>query len=119
MDPLQERVHKLQRRAEAEGQIAPIKLIDIPELVEMASPLVRKSDPVTSHIGAGIIEPKRSTRKGQVLAVLRASDWVSGHDLCTHECGGSEGLRRLRELRAEGWPVETRFVGDVAQYRLR
>ncbi len=115
MDPLQERAQKLQRRAEARGHVAPTRLIDIPELT---APLVRDSDPATSHIGAEIIEPKRSTRKGQVLAALRAGGWVPGHELCTHACGGSEGLRRLRELRAEGWKIETRFVNDVAEYRL-
>ena len=119
MDPLQERVRKLQRRDEADGQTVPTRLVDIPELVEMAAPLARRSDPVTSHVGAAIIEPKRSTRKGQVLAALRSGSWVPGYELCTNECGGSEGLRRLRELRAEGWLIETRFVEDVAQYRLQ
>lgn len=44
------------------------------------------------------------TRKEQVLDYLRsrANQWVNGPELATEEVGGSEGLRRLRELRIEG-----------------
>ena len=44
------------------------------------------------------------TRKQQVLAHLqsRLGQWVDGPDLATEEVGGSEGLRRLRELRLSG-----------------
>lgn len=44
------------------------------------------------------------TRKGQVLAYLRErrNQWVNGPDLATEAVGGSEGLRRLRELRLSG-----------------
>lgn len=40
-------------------------------------------------------------RRGQVLRYLlrAAGGWVDGTDLATEEVGGSEGLRRLRELR--------------------
>lgn len=44
------------------------------------------------------------TRKEQVLAYLRerAGHWVDGPELATEAVGGSEGLRRLRELRLSG-----------------
>lgn len=44
------------------------------------------------------------TRKQQVLDYLwdRRNSWVDGPLLATEEVGGSEGLRRLRELRIEG-----------------
>lgn len=34
--------------------------------------------------------------------------WVDGHVLCRPQVGGSEGLRRLRELRADGIEIEQR-----------
>lgn len=64
------------------------------------------------------------TRKEQVLAHLQdhRGQWVNGTDLATAEIGGSEGLKRLRELRAEGQPIERRQhpdrSRDIFQYRL-
>lgn len=64
------------------------------------------------------------TRKDEVLERLRMErgEWVNGSELATVEVGGSEGLKRLRELRAEGWPIEERRHPDprraVWQYRL-
>jgi len=66
----------------------------------------------------------KETRAGQVLRRLREAGggWVDGSELATAEVGGSEGLKRLRELRAEGWPIEERRHPDprraVWQYRL-
>lgn len=64
------------------------------------------------------------TRKDEVLHRLReaAGGWVNGSELATAEVGGSEGLKRLRELRAEGVPIEERRHPDpgraVWQYRI-
>jgi hypothetical protein len=64
------------------------------------------------------------SRKEQVLAMLvrRRGEWVNGTELATAEVGGSEGLKRLRELRAEGYPIELRQHPDpnrdIFQYRL-
>jgi hypothetical protein len=48
--------------------------------------------------------------------------WVDGHVLCHPQIGGSEGLRRLRELRADGHRIERRHHPDKDrtdnQYRL-
>ena len=68
------------------------------------------------------------TRKEKVMAALELADrtgrliydgnpgiraktpdgWVDGWVLCHPAIGGSEGLRRLRELRADGQPIEMR-----------
>jgi biotin operon repressor len=63
-------------------------------------------------------------RKQQVLDALTAAagEWVDGPDLANERVGGSEGLKRLRELRAAGHPIEERrHPGpgrDIWQYRL-
>jgi len=71
---------------------------------------------------------KPLTRRELVLEALKGPNglggwWVTGPELANAEIGGSEGLRRLRELRADGWPIEDRAhpdsTRDVRQYRLR
>jgi hypothetical protein len=64
------------------------------------------------------------TRKDEVLAYLtdHIGQWVDGSDLANEKVGGSEGLRRLRELQEEGHRVSTRKhpdqSRDVWQYML-
>lgn len=64
------------------------------------------------------------TRKDQVLQRLQREQgaWVDGTDLASAEIGGSEGLKRLRELRLEGHSIEMRKHPDperaIWQYRL-
>ena len=69
------------------------------------------------------------TRKEQVHAYLKArlNAWVDGPELANEHVGGSEGLKRLRELRAElalkgEWEIEMRGHPepgrDIYQYRL-
>lgn len=87
------------------------------------NPIAGASDPATSHIAAERIEPQRDTRKAAVLEYLRAASggWVDGSDIATAEVGGSEGLRRLRELKDEGWLIDRRPHPTSAtawQYRL-
>ena len=58
---------------------------------------------------------KVSGRKREVLARLMAADgkWVGGPELANRRCGGSEGLRRLRELRELGYVIEKKKLeGD-------
>ena len=83
----------------------------------------RRSDPWTSKEAA-----RRTTPTGvRVMEVLKAlltesPAWVDAPNLATGECGGSEGLRRVRELRSDyGWPVERRqhpTRSQLWQYRL-
>lgn len=63
------------------------------------------------------------TRKELVLRYLQGHpDWVDGPDLANERVGGSEGLKRVRELRAEGHRIITRphpdRSRDVFQYKL-
>lgn len=64
------------------------------------------------------------TRGERVLRVLQShrGQWVDGPDLANAAVGGSEGLKRLRELRAAGWMIEKRKHPDprrtIWQYRL-
>lgn len=64
------------------------------------------------------------TRKEQVLEKLKSAPgvWFNGAELSNEEVGGSEGLKRLRELKAEGWRVQMRKNpaqgSDQFQYRL-
>lgn len=48
------------------------------------------------------------TRKDRVLNALRPRRWVPGHELTKPDIGGSEGLRRVRELRSEGYEIKMR-----------
>lgn len=90
---------------------------------EPGAPIVRSADPASAHLGAARIEPHRGTRKAEVLAALTGAmgAWVDGDRLATQACGGSEGRRRLRELVADGWPIESRphpHSKTAFQYRL-
>lgn len=60
------------------------------------------------------------TRKQRVYAALKSRRWTPGFELTTPEVGGSEGLRRLRELRADGYDIKVRRStdGDYFEYRL-
>lgn len=65
-------------------------------------------------------------RKEQVLNRLVSAEpgeWIDGTDLATEVVGGSEGLKRLRELRAQGIPIEERPHPSpnrsIWQYRLK
>lgn len=64
------------------------------------------------------------SRREQVLAYLKdhKNGWVDGPNLANEEVGGSEGLKRLRELRADGYRIEQRRHPspgrDIWQYRL-
>ncbi len=63
-----------------------------------------------------------STARQRVLDVLiRANgEWVPGFILTRMETGGSEGLRRLRELKAAGYLIEKRVRpnSNAREYRL-
>lgn len=89
-----------------------------------ARALARRDGPATSKLAAQMVAPKVGTRKSNVLAELRRAspEFISGDRLSTPHIGGAQGLKRLRELRADGWPVETRPPPDgdgTWLYRLR
>lgn len=86
--------------------------------------MARRSDPGTSKVAAERVAPALHSRQEEVLTRLRRAEggWVDGDDMARPDCGGSEGKRRLRELREElGWPIEARPHPERAtswQYRL-
>ena len=60
-------------------------------------------------------------RQRLVLRVLEDGEWHDGHELTHPAVGGSEGLRRLRELREKGYTIEMRKKAKgqtTRQYRL-
>lgn len=63
---------------------------------------------------------KQLTRKQRVYNALKSRRWTPGFELTTPEVGGTEGLRRLRELRADGYEIKSRrMAGSTAfEYRL-
>lgn len=60
-------------------------------------------------------------RQQRVFDVLADGKWHDGPELTHPGVGGSEGLRRLRELREKGYPIEMRLKAKgktTRQYRL-
>ena len=57
-------------------------------------------------------------RKAEVLRALQHAqpDWVGGPALANVACGGSEGLRRLRELRELGYVIEKKKTHPSHNY---
>jgi hypothetical protein len=57
-------------------------------------------------------------RKAQVLKVLQNAEgeWVGGPALCNQAVGGSEGLRRLRELRELGYVIHKKKLPKQNYY---
>jgi hypothetical protein len=67
----------------------------------------------------------KAARRGKLTvngqAVKTPAGWVPGHLLTHPEIGGTEGLRRLRELRTDGLAIEMKAIGNGSaayQYRL-
>lgn len=63
----------------------------------------------------------KQSRKDLVLKYLKKQrKYVPGYELNTPEVGGSEGLRRLRELRADGINIVSRRnpTSGVYEYKL-
>lgn len=70
-----------------------------------------------------LFEPPRkvslSERRAEVYLTLLDKQWHTGAELSSATCGGSEGLRRLRELRANGMEIEKRKRAGTDQYEYR
>jgi hypothetical protein len=61
------------------------------------------------------------SRKMQVLRtlalnVMNGTPWTPVYHICTAEVGGSQGDRRLRELRIKGWPIKKRRIQNSSAY---
>jgi hypothetical protein len=63
--------------------------------------------------------PCIKTRIGKVLNVLKDGLWHAGHELTGPAAGGSEGLRRLRELKERGYRIEARRIAGRASWEYK
>lgn len=64
----------------------------------------------------------RKTRKERVLSYLKSNrKYVPGYELTTPEVGGTEGLRRVRELRADGVDIVSRKNPEtgIFEYKIK
>jgi hypothetical protein len=60
------------------------------------------------------------TRKEAVLHYMKRNRrYIPGSDLTTDEVGGKQGLRRLRELRADGQNIITRRNPDTGTFEYK
>jgi len=59
-----------------------------------------------------------SAGKQRVFNLLQSGDWVLAEAI-RQAADGSEGLRRMRELRAAGHQIEKRRSGDSRHYEYR
>lgn len=61
-----------------------------------------------------------STARERVYNILKSRRWTPGYELTAPGVGGSEGLRRLRELRADGFEIKSRKIenSNAFEYRL-
>jgi hypothetical protein len=59
------------------------------------------------------------TRCDLVLRVLLDGQWHATTELLGPKVGGSEGMRRLRELRERGWAIQKRRREGSAQWEYR
>jgi len=57
--------------------------------------------------------------RDRVRQRLSSHKWIPGYELTKPEVGGSEGLRRVRELRDEGEIIEKRKIEDSNAYEYR
>lgn len=75
----------------------------------------RTNGPINSIDAAVAYEPVRNTRKTIVANYLldHIGEWIDAETF--NEIGGRAGDRRMRELRQDGWQIETRL--SPSQFR--
>jgi hypothetical protein len=70
-----------------------------------------------------VVKALRAARRGKFTidgkTVKTTGGWVPGYLLCHPSVGGSEGLRRLRELRSNGLTVEMKKIPQSSAYQYR
>lgn len=60
-----------------------------------------------------------SERRAAVLRLLLDGHWHGTHEISSPDVGGTEGTRRLRELRADGHAIEKRKREGSDEYEYR
>lgn len=81
----------------------------------------RSTVPAQSTMHDRDLDAEDSAR-GRVAALLKqhAGQWVRGTVIASAAVGGSEGLRRLRDLRNKfGWRIEQRRMPDSTEREYR
>ena len=70
---------------------------------------------------AGVPNLSDLSRRDQVLTYLKQNlgQWVDGVEMSNERVGGSEGLKRLRELREAGYLIQKRQKPGADQYQYR
>jgi len=58
------------------------------------------------------------SRRGRVFMLLQDGGWHTTASICSPQFGGTEGTRRLRELRKIGYQIEKRRYADQYEYRM-
>lgn len=86
-----------------------------------ATKFARKTGPINSRVAATKYEPNRVSRKAAVAVFLlnNEGEWFDAQTF--NDVGGRAGDRRMRELRQDGWKIETRQkpgASNVYQHRL-
>lgn len=60
-----------------------------------------------------------SDRQAAVYAILRDGLWHATSEFLGPKVGGSEGMRRLRELKMKGFRIERRKIKGSSQWEYR
>lgn len=84
-----------------------------------ATRFARANGPASSIAAAVAYEPTRNTNKTVIANYLldHEGQWIDAATF--NDIGGRAGDRRMRELRQDGWKIETRRVGaNTYQHRL-
>ena len=64
-------------------------------------------------------KPRLKSAKARVRHLMLDHKWHTANEICEPSLGGREGLRRLRELRKDGWIVDKRRLnGGTFEYRM-
>lgn len=58
-------------------------------------------------------------RRERVLTVLMDANWHTTQEINSVQVGGTEGVRRLRELRADGYNIVKRRMEGSTQFEYR
>ena len=94
---------------ETKAPSVPRSILDLPPEAPEADPIpLPLPDPSSrSRKALARVAPTLKTRRERVLDCLqRGKDqWIPGEVLRSPAVGGSEALRRVRELTAAGWPI--------------
>lgn len=62
---------------------------------------------------------QKVSRYDRVFKTMKSRRWIKGSDITQPEVGGSEGLRRVREMRSRGAEIAMRRIPGSMQFEYR